>query len=121
MVRAPDGRLTGLFMGVGYLIGGAGGMMIALAIAAGTNLFSYWNADKMVLSMNGALEVDEKNAPEFYGSSRTGPARRPPMPKVYLTTGAAERLRHRPQSQNMRRSRLPPACCSPCAARNSRP
>jgi heat shock protein HtpX len=37
--------LTGLFMAVGYLIGGRSGALIALIIAAGTNLFSYWNAD----------------------------------------------------------------------------
>ena len=36
--------LTGLFMAVGYLIGGGSGTLIALIIAAGTNLFSYWNA-----------------------------------------------------------------------------
>ena len=41
--------LTAIFMGVGYLIGGAGGMVIAFLIAAGMNLFAYWNADKMVL------------------------------------------------------------------------
>ena len=42
--------MTALFMGVGFLIGGKGGMMIALVMAAGMNLFSYWNSDKMVLS-----------------------------------------------------------------------
>ena len=41
--------LTGLFMGVGFLIGGANGAMIALVIAAATNLFAYWNSDRMVL------------------------------------------------------------------------
>jgi heat shock protein HtpX len=50
--------LTGLFMAVGYLIGGGSGALIALIIAAGTNLFSYWNADKLVLSMHDAQEVD---------------------------------------------------------------
>jgi Zn-dependent protease with chaperone function len=45
--------LIGLFMAVGYLIGGSSGALIALIIAAGTNLFSYWNADKLVLSMHG--------------------------------------------------------------------
>src|SRR5881394_547594 len=40
--------LTGLFMGVGYLIGGASGALIALVIAAATNLFAYWNSDRMV-------------------------------------------------------------------------
>src|SRR4051812_49596519 len=54
--------LTGLFMGVGYLIGGAGGAVIALVIAAATNLFAYWNSDRMVLSMYGAHEVDRRTA-----------------------------------------------------------
>jgi heat shock protein HtpX len=57
--------LTGLFMAVGYLIGGGSGALIALIIAAGTNLFSYWNADKLVLSMHSTQEVDEHSAPEL--------------------------------------------------------
>jgi heat shock protein HtpX len=52
-------------MVVGYLIGGSGGAVIALIIAAATNLFSYWNADKLVLSMHNAQEVDARSAPEF--------------------------------------------------------
>ena len=48
-------------MAVGYLIGGGTGMMIALVIAAATNLFSYWNSDKLVLSMHQAQEVDEQS------------------------------------------------------------
>lgn len=77
--------MTALFMGVGFLIGGSGGMMIALIVAAGMNLFSYWNADKMVLSMHHAIEVDERNAPEYFSIVR-GLAQRAglPMPKVYL-------------------------------------
>ena len=51
--------LTALFMGVGYLIGGATGMVIALVIAGGMNLYSYWNADKIVLKMYRAQPVDE--------------------------------------------------------------
>lgn len=77
--------MTALFMSVGYLIGGAGGMMIAFLIAAATNLFSYWNADKMVLSMHRAVEVDERNAPEYYGIVRELASRASlPMPRVYL-------------------------------------
>ena len=57
--------LTALFMAVGYLIGGAGGAFIAFVFAAVTNLFSYWNADKLVLSMHDAQEVDENSAPEL--------------------------------------------------------
>lgn len=77
--------MTALFMGVGYLIGGAGGMMIAFFIAAAINLFSYWNADKLVLRMHGAVEVDERAAPEYFAIVRDL-ARNAglPMPKVYL-------------------------------------
>ena len=62
--------MTALFMAVGYLIGGSGGMTIAFVMAAGMNLFSYWNADKMVLRMNHAVEVDERTAPEYYAIVR---------------------------------------------------
>ncbi|WP_374275597.1 zinc metalloprotease HtpX [Brevundimonas sp.] len=53
------GAMTALFMGIGYLIGGSGGMLIALVFAGGMNLFSYWNADKIVLKMYKAQPVDE--------------------------------------------------------------
>ncbi|TRL33495.1 zinc metalloprotease HtpX [Rhizobium straminoryzae] len=77
--------MTALFMGVGFLIGGRGGMMIALLIAAGMNLFSYWNSDRMVLSAYGAQEVDAHNAPEFYHMIRDLAARAGlPMPRVYI-------------------------------------
>ena len=77
--------LTGLFMAVGYLIGGGSGAFIALIIAAGTNLFSYWNADKLVLSMHGAQEVDERSAPELVAIVRELAQRAGlPMPRVYL-------------------------------------
>ena len=77
--------MTALFMGVGYLIGGSGGAVVALIIAAGMNLFSYWNADKMVLRMHGAMEVDERTAPQYYALVRDLAARAGlPMPKIYL-------------------------------------
>ena len=77
--------LTALFMGLGYIFGGSGGAMIALVIAAGMNLFTYWNADKLVLRMHHAREVDARTAPEFYAvvaelARRAGL----PMPKVYI-------------------------------------
>ena len=77
--------LTALFMGVGYLIGGAGGAMLAFIVAAGMNIFTYWNSDRMVLSMNEAQEVDESTAPEYYGLVRELAQRAGlPMPRVYL-------------------------------------
>ncbi|WP_046120599.1 zinc metalloprotease HtpX [Ensifer aridi] len=77
--------MTVLFMAVGYVIGGRGGMMIALVIAAGMNFFSYWNSDRMVLAMYRAQEVDERSAPEYYGIVRDL-ARNAglPMPRVYV-------------------------------------
>ncbi len=77
--------LTALFMGIGYLIGGASGAMIALVVAAATNLFTYWNSDRMVLRMYGAHEVDARTAPELVGlvaelASRAGL----PMPRVFV-------------------------------------
>ncbi|MCO5734565.1 zinc metalloprotease HtpX [Rhizobium sp. SSA_523] len=81
--------MTALFMGVGFLIGGRAGMMIAFFIAAGMNLFSYWNSDKMVLSAYRAQEVDEHNAPEFYHMIRDLSANAGlPMPRVYLYESA---------------------------------
>jgi heat shock protein HtpX len=49
------------------------------------NLFTFWNADKIVLSMHGAREVDARSAPEFHGMV-AGLARNAglPMPKVYI-------------------------------------
>ena len=77
--------LTAIFMGVGFLIGGSGGAAVAFIMAAGMNLFSYWNADKLVLSMNRAREVDEQSAPEFYGLIRELAGRAGlPMPRVYV-------------------------------------
>ncbi len=77
--------LTALFMGLGYTLGGSGGAVIALVVAAGMNLFTYWNADKIVLKMHGAREVDERSAPELYGIVRTLAGRaKLPMPKVYF-------------------------------------
>lgn len=51
--------LTALFVGIGYLIGGVAGMAIALVLAAGLNLVSYWNADKIVMRLYRAQPVDE--------------------------------------------------------------
>ena len=77
--------LTAIFMGVGFLIGGFGGAVIAFIVAAGMNLFSYWNADRLVLSMNRAREGDERSAPEFYGLIRELAGRAGlPMPRVYV-------------------------------------
>jgi heat shock protein HtpX len=77
--------LTALFMGVGFLLGGQQGMIIAFAVALAMNAFSYWNADKMVLRMHGAREVGRAEAPDLYGLVEQLAARAEmPMPRVYV-------------------------------------
>jgi heat shock protein HtpX len=77
--------LTALFMGVGFMIGGRGGMILALLVACGMNLFTYWNADKIVLKMHGARQVDGASAPEFHALvARLAQRAGLPMPKVYV-------------------------------------
>jgi heat shock protein HtpX len=81
--------LTALFMAVGFLIGGAGGAMIAFLIAAAMNLVSYWNADKLVLSLHGAHPVDERSAPELVALVRELAQRANlPMPQVFVMESA---------------------------------
>lgn len=77
--------LTALFMALGYTLGGSGGAILSLLVAAGMNLFTYWNADKIVLKMHNAREVDAQSAPEFHGLVASL-ARRAnmPMPRVYI-------------------------------------
>jgi len=77
--------MTALFMGIGFLLGGQTGMIIAFLIAGGMNLWAYWNSDKAVLRMYGAREVDAASAPELYDMVRRLASNAGlPMPKVYI-------------------------------------
>jgi heat shock protein HtpX len=77
--------LTALFMGVGFLIGGKSGAMIALVIAAATNLLTWWNSGRMVLSMYGAHEVDRNSAPDLYNLvAELAANAQLPMPRVFV-------------------------------------
>ncbi len=57
--------LTALFLGIGYLLAGPEGAVLALVIAAGMNAMAWWNSDKMVLRMHNARPVDAHTAPEL--------------------------------------------------------
>ncbi|MFN4154763.1 MAG: zinc metalloprotease HtpX [Paracoccaceae bacterium] len=77
--------LTALFMGLGVLLGGASGAVIALGIAAAMNMLAWWNSDKAVLSMAGAKAVDEASAPglvRMVNGLADGAGM--PRPKVYV-------------------------------------
>lgn len=57
--------MTALFMGVGYLIGGAFGVLLALGFAIATNAYAYWNSDKAVLRSFNAQECGPQVAPDL--------------------------------------------------------
>ncbi len=77
--------MTVLFMAIGFWVGGQMGMIFAFGIACLMNLFSYWNADKMLLKMHGARQVDATSAPEFFQMvQRLATRAQVPMPKLYV-------------------------------------
>src|SRR6185295_4201971 len=77
--------ITALFMAIGRLLGGQQGMVLALIVALGMNVFSYWFSDKLVLRMYNAQEVDAQSAPQFYRMVQELAERAQlPMPRVYL-------------------------------------
>jgi heat shock protein HtpX len=77
--------MTALFVGLGYLLGGPVGLIIALLVAFAMNFFAYWNSDKVVLRMYGAREAREQDAPQYYRIVRQlAQNAELPMPKVYI-------------------------------------
>lgn len=81
--------LTALFGAIGLMLGGAGGMVLALIVALGMNVFSYWNADKIVLKMYKAVEVDPQRSQGVvrrYAEMTSELAHRAgmPQPKIYV-------------------------------------
>ncbi len=78
--------MTGLFLAVGAVLGGGTGVLIAFAFALATNLFAYWNSDKVLLSMYGARQVDAQSAPDLYQLvTKLAAQAQLPMPKVFIT------------------------------------
>lgn len=77
--------MTGLFLAFGFMLGGEAGMLIAFMVAAGMNLFAYWNSDQMVLRMHGARKVTSRDAPELVGMvQKLSLQANLPMPAVYI-------------------------------------
>ncbi|HEY6896256.1 MAG TPA: zinc metalloprotease HtpX [Rhodocyclaceae bacterium] len=77
--------IVALFGVIGAMIGGKGGMILALLLGGGMNLFSYWFSDQMVLRMYNAQEVDEASSPYLYNMVKELAQRAGlPMPRVYI-------------------------------------
>jgi heat shock protein HtpX len=79
------GLLTGVAVGMGWLIGGFSGMLVAFGIAAVMNFAAYWWSDKLVLKLYRAQEVSPEQAPELYAMVADLATRANiPMPRVYV-------------------------------------
>lgn len=77
--------MTALFVGVGWVLGGQQGMLIAFLLACGTNLFAWWNSDRVVLGMHNAQPITPAEAPRLFAlvealANRAGL----PMPALYV-------------------------------------
>ncbi|AOY57937.1 MULTISPECIES: zinc metalloprotease HtpX [Desulfococcus] len=84
------GVMTAFLVGIGGLIGGRGGMITALILAAGMNFFSYWFSDRIVLGMYRAREITPGEAPELYDIVRILAERAGlPMPRIYVIPAEA--------------------------------
>ncbi len=77
--------LTGLFLAVGYLLGGEGGMIFALLFAGAMNVWAYWQSDRLVLTMYGARPADPVRDRRLIDMvARLARRAGLPMPAVYV-------------------------------------
>ena len=77
------GVLSGIFLLIGELLGGAQGVMIAFLFAAVTNLVWYWFSDRIVLAMYSAKEVGPGH-PLHQMVAQLAQRAGLPMPRVYV-------------------------------------
>jgi heat shock protein HtpX len=78
--------LSGLLIAISYwVIGGTGGLIIGIGLAAATNLFSWYQSDKIALAVYRAQPVSAAQAPGLYRMVEKLAARANiPMPGVYI-------------------------------------
>ena len=78
--------LSGLLIAISYwVIGGSSGLIIGLGLAAVTNLFSWYQSDKIALAVYRAQPVSEVEAPGLYRMvQRLSDRANIPMPRVYI-------------------------------------
>ena len=79
------GALTGLFLAVGYLLGGRSGAVLAFVMATVMNFGMYWFSGSLVLKMQRAVPLDTTQYPHVAKAVRELTARdNLPMPKLYF-------------------------------------
>ncbi len=84
------GSLMGLCLGIGYLIGGNGGLVYAFIFGGVLNLIAFFFSDKIALATMRAQEIGPDDDPALWQtveqlSQRAGL----PMPRVYISPAAA--------------------------------
>ena len=77
------GVLSAVLLGLGELLGGANGLVVAFVFAALMNLGSYWFSDKIVLRMYRAQQVGPDHL-LYRVVERLAVRASLPMPKVYV-------------------------------------
>lgn len=79
------GTLTGLFVVIGFAIGGAGTALLFLFFGGAMNLGAFWFSDRIALKMSGAQPLEESQAPRIYAMVRDlCEGAQMPMPALYL-------------------------------------
>ncbi|WP_456564629.1 zinc metalloprotease HtpX [Blastococcus sp. SYSU D00695] len=80
------GLMGGLILAAGALIGGRGGLLVALVVALAVNGYAYLNSDKLALRSMRAFPVTETQAPALYAIVRDlATEARQPMPRLYVS------------------------------------
>ena len=76
--------MSALLLLVGAMLGGIGGIIIALIIAIAMNFGAYWFSDRIALKMTHATAVTESDDPELYSIVREQASLAGlPMPQVF--------------------------------------
>ncbi|HEX2502870.1 MAG TPA: zinc metalloprotease HtpX [Miltoncostaeaceae bacterium] len=78
--------LTGLLLAIGYLVGGASGLIVFAAIAVVFNFAMYWFSGPLALKMSRAVPVSPQEQPELHQMiARLAERAGVPNPAVYMT------------------------------------
>jgi heat shock protein HtpX len=81
--------LTLVFLFSGYVVGGAGGALTALALALTMNGAAYWYSDRLVLRQHHARLLLPPDAQALHGAlARLCAKAKLPLPKLYLIPAA---------------------------------
>lgn len=77
--------LTALFMGLGFMLAGTGGMAVAFIIACCMNVFAWWQSDSVVLKLYRARPMQGSDYSDLVEMTKVmAENAQIPMPKLYI-------------------------------------